>query len=244
MNFRFTEHQICWRQDAAVTGTLRSVPPRRGGSHLGCQSVRLPAPNSENFRELGVVGASRVFPRPIQCQLAPHWVWHWLAALWLLFGAAGLFAKDSMFTDFPLYQPATNVLQASMATNPAVPLNAAAATSQAGTNAAAPISTNDMNALDNTYRLAIGDRISFRIEEDEDDPKQLAVTDSGDLEIPYIGRHSAAGKTCKELAQALKVELEKEYYYRATVIIAVDSMTRSRGKVYLVGAVRMPGLPM
>jgi polysaccharide biosynthesis/export protein len=35
--------------------------------------------------------------------------------------------------------------------------------------------------------------------------------------------------------------LEREYYYQATVILAVDSMTKSRGKVYLVGPVRVPG---
>ena len=164
-----------------------------------------------------------------------------LAALCLLFGTSALFAKDPFFSDFPVYQPATNVLQASMATKAAPPPNAAAPISQAGTNSATPVSTNDMDALDDTYRLAIGDRISFRIEEDEDDPQELTVTDSGDLEVPYIGRFPAAGKTCKELARALKVELEKEYYYRATVIIAVDSMTKSRGIVYLVGAVRAPG---
>src|SRR5207237_1842559 len=35
--------------------------------------------------------------------------------------------------------------------------------------------------------------------------------------------------------------LEKEYYYQATVIIAVDQKAKSRGKVYIVGPVRMPG---
>ena len=98
-----------------------------------------------------------------------------------------------------------------------------------------------MAALDDKYRLAIGDRLSYRIVEDEEDPKPLSVTDSGDLEFPYIGRFPAVGKTCKDLARELKAELEKEYYYQATVIIAVDSMTRSRGKVYLVGPVRSPG---
>ena len=159
-----------------------------------------------------------------------------------MFGASISLAKDPFFSDFPVYQPATNILQASMAPKAASATNATAApTSPAGTNAATPVSTNDMDSLDDTYHLAIGDRISFRIEEDEDDPKELTVTDSGDLEVPYIGRYPAAGKTCKELAKLLKVELEKEYYYRATVIIAVDSMTKSRGIVYLVGAVRMPG---
>ena len=164
-----------------------------------------------------------------------------LAALCLLLGAFCSFARDSMFSDIPIYQPATNILIASMATNAVPPPKAAASLSQDGTNAAAHISTNSMDALDDTYRLAIGDRLSFRIEEDEEDPKELTVTDSGDLEVPYIGRYPAAGKTCKELARALKVEFEKEYYYRATVIIAVDSMTKSRGIVYLVGAVRGPG---
>jgi protein involved in polysaccharide export with SLBB domain len=35
--------------------------------------------------------------------------------------------------------------------------------------------------------------------------------------------------------------LEKEYYYQATVIIAVDSLAKTRGKVYIVGPVRAPG---
>jgi polysaccharide biosynthesis/export protein len=98
-----------------------------------------------------------------------------------------------------------------------------------------------MDALDDQHRLAIGDRLSLRIVEDEDEPKPLFVTDSGDLEMPYIGRFPAKGKTCKHLAQELKAELEKEYYYQATVVVAVDVMTKSRGKVYLVGPVRMPG---
>ena len=89
--------------------------------------------------------------------------------------------------------------------------------------------------------MAIGDHLSFRIVEDEEDPKPLLVTDSGDLEFPYIGRFPAVDKTCRQLARELKAELEKEYYYHATVIIAVDVMAKNRGRVYLVGPVRMPG---
>lgn len=101
--------------------------------------------------------------------------------------------------------------------------------------------TNAMATLDDKHLLAIGDRLSFRIVEDEEEPKALLIMDSGELEVPYLGRFAAAGKTCQELARALKAELEKDYYYRATVIIAVDLMARSRGKVYLVGPVRAPG---
>jgi protein involved in polysaccharide export with SLBB domain len=104
-----------------------------------------------------------------------------------------------------------------------------------------PTTTNAMAALDDKHVLAIGDRLSFRIVEDEEDPRPLVVADSGELEVPYLGRFAAAGKSCRQLAYALKAELEKEYYYQATVIIAVDLMARSRGKVYLVGPVRMPG---
>ncbi len=101
--------------------------------------------------------------------------------------------------------------------------------------------TNTFNILDDKYQLSIGDQLSFRISEDEEEPVHLTVTDSGDLQVPYIGRYPAAGKTCKELALALKVELEKEYYRVATVVVAVDSKPRSRGKIYIVGAIRTPG---
>lgn len=109
------------------------------------------------------------------------------------------------------------------------------------TNVNTPQGTNALVLLDDTYRLAIGDRLSFRIVEDEDDPKALIVTDSGDVEAPYVGRIAALGKTCKQLAQDLKATLEKDYYYHATVIVAVDAMVKTHGKVYLVGAVRAPG---
>ena len=101
--------------------------------------------------------------------------------------------------------------------------------------------------LDAKHKLAIGDRLSFRILEDQEDPteprdpKPLTVADSGELEIPYIGRFPAENKTCKELAAELKAALEKDYYFQATVILAVDLMAKTRGKVYLVGPVRVPG---
>ena len=98
-----------------------------------------------------------------------------------------------------------------------------------------------MDALDDKHTLAIGDILSFKVLEDEDEPRPMIVTDSGDLEVPYIGRFPAENRTCRQLAWQLKAALEKEYYYQATVIIAVNTMTKSRGKVYLVGAVRLPG---
>jgi len=114
-----------------------------------------------------------------------------------------------------------------------------APTSQESTNDASL--TLRMDALDEKHKLAIGDRLSFRIEEDQEDPKALTVADSGELELPYLGRFPAEHKTCKQLAQEIKSALEKEYYYQATVIIAVDLMTKSRGRIYLIGPVHAPG---
>jgi protein involved in polysaccharide export with SLBB domain len=109
------------------------------------------------------------------------------------------------------------------------------------TNLSTASATSTFNVLDDQYRLAIGDQLSFRILEDEEEPKVLVVTDSGDVQLPYIGRYPVVGKTCKELAKTLKAELEKGYYYQATVVVAVDSKPKSRGRIYLVGAVRAPG---
>lgn len=105
----------------------------------------------------------------------------------------------------------------------------------------ANFTSTNANQLDDRYPLVIGDQLSFRIVEDEEEPRPLVVTDSGEIEVPYLGRYPAAGKTCKDLAAGLKTELEKKYYYQATVVIAVNAMPRSRGKIYLVGAIRAPG---
>jgi protein involved in polysaccharide export with SLBB domain len=152
-----------------------------------------------------------------------------LSAFCFLFLNSPVSAKDPEFADVPGF-PAS----------PGANVSTAAGSAVTVTNTAA-LSTNAMEALDDNHKLAIGDRLSFRIVEDEEDPKQLSVTDSGDLEVPCIGRFPAVGRTCKELAKALKAELEKEFYYHATVIVAVDVMAKSRGKVYLVGPVRVPG---
>lgn len=123
------------------------------------------------------------------------------------------------------------VLRAAEATN--APLSAGSYT-----NLSSYVS---MDSLDNTQRLGIGDKVSFRIIEDREPPTQLTVTDSGELEIPYFRRISAVDKTCKELADELKLLLEKDLYYHATVIIAIDALSKSRGQVYLAGAVRVAG---
>ncbi len=94
---------------------------------------------------------------------------------------------------------------------------------------------------DATYRLRAGDRLSFQIIEDRDPSKSLIVTDSGELDVPYIGRYLAKDKTCKQLVDELKPLLEQEYYYRATVILALDQASKDLGFVYVIGQVKNQG---
>jgi protein involved in polysaccharide export with SLBB domain len=109
----------------------------------------------------------------------------------------------------------------------------------------APTNTADVRGVpivsDDRHRLGPGDKLSFQILEDRDPPKSLVVTDSGELDVPYVGRVMAAGKTCKELAEQLKGLLEKDYYYRATVVIGLDQVSRMAGRVYIWGQVRNQG---
>ena len=103
--------------------------------------------------------------------------------------------------------------------------------------------TNSMAVLDDKKKLGPNDYVSFRVVEDRDDESQrLRVNDNGELEVPYAGLVQAAGRSCKELAHTVKAALEREYYYRATVIIAVDHISeKSRGKVYVYGSVKQQG---
>src|SRR5213592_2341781 len=92
--------------------------------------------------------------------------------------------------------------------------------------------TNSMTVLDDKKRLGSNDYVSFRVVEDRDNESQhLRVNDNGELEVPYVGLVPARGKSCKELAYTIKSLLEKEYYYHATVILAVDRVSeKSRGR--------------
>jgi len=99
---------------------------------------------------------------------------------------------------------------------------------------------------DETYKLRPGDTVSFQIREDlvwnpQDLPKSLVVTDSGELDVPYIGRVTAVDKTCKQVATDIKTALEKDYYQKATVEMSLNVANRIMGRVYISGEVHTPG---
>ena len=126
---------------------------------------------------------------------------------------------------------------------PSIPRAAAVEQPVPGTSSSTVMRTNSMAVLDDKKRLGRDDFVSFRVVEDRDNESQrLRVNDNGELEVPYIGLVPAQGKTCRELAFNIKSALEKEYYYHATVILAVDKVSdRARGKVYVYGAVKGQG---
>lgn len=103
--------------------------------------------------------------------------------------------------------------------------------------------TNSMSVLDDKKKLGSNDYVSFRVVEDRDEESQhLRVNDNGELEVPYVGLIPARGRTCRELAYSIKGALEREYYYHATVILAIDRVSeKARGRIYVYGSVKGQG---
>lgn len=146
-------------------------------------------------------------------------------------------ADDPKFQSFPL----TNRTATTSAPAPAVLPPASLPNATPETKATnAPLTATGV-VLDDRHKLAPGDKLSFQVLEDRDDAKPLLVTDSGELDVPYVGRVKVAGRTCSDVAAELKTLLEKDYYYRATVVLGLDQISRVLGKVYVWGEVRQQG---
>lgn len=135
------------------------------------------------------------------------------------------------------------------ATLPSNPTATLALTSPPTPEPAAPAAASAANesaalgayVLDDKHKLLPGDRVGFQILEDRTNSIPLLVAESAELDLPYLGRVSVAGKTCKQAAADIKALLEKDYYFKATVIIGLDALTKVLGKVYVFGPVRNPG---
>jgi protein involved in polysaccharide export with SLBB domain len=166
-------------------------------------------------------------------------------------GRAGFADLWSPTNATALKPAATNTLPVTLNALPSRSNASAPATALQLTNSA-PASTNGAPASlagyvpDDKYKLRVGDKVAFQILEDQlldprEVPRELLVADSGELDIPYIGRVAAVDKTPKQLCDEIKVQLEKEYYKQATVIIALNLANRYVGRIYVWGQVRTQG---
>jgi len=98
-------------------------------------------------------------------------------------------------------------------------------------------------SVDPNRRLTSGDIVSVQIQEDRDLPVLKKVSATGDLDMAPFGRIKVAGKTTSQVESDLKSFLEKDYYYSATVLVALDTVNAvsQLRKITVSGEVRAPG---
>lgn len=97
--------------------------------------------------------------------------------------------------------------------------------------------------VDPNRRLTVGDIVTVQIQEDRELPVTKRVSATGDLDMSPFGRVRAVGKTTSQLESDLKSFLEKDYYYTATVFVAIESVNPVGvlSKITVSGEVRSPG---
>ena len=103
------------------------------------------------------------------------------------------------------------------------------------------IEPSRMNLLDNENLLKVGDRLTYTVIEDREPARILLVNDRGQMDVPYIGKVQAQGKTCRDIAFELKKSLEVDFYHRATVLLEPYQAINSRGRLTMLGEVREQG---
>jgi polysaccharide export outer membrane protein len=96
--------------------------------------------------------------------------------------------------------------------------------------------------LDDKRSLAPGDHLSFRIAEENDEAVLVTVASSGEIDFPYVGRVPASGRTCKAVADEVRRLLEKSFYSKATVGLALETAsTLPMGTYFVTGQVMKQG---
>ncbi len=133
--------------------------------------------------------------------------------------------SQAAFAQDPGFRPAE-------APRPLAPPPSAEPPAAVSTDASAAIAKLDsMERLDSTYVIGIGDTLSLRIVEEGDKVYNPVVQDSGNIMSPYIGLVPAAGRTCKDVAFAMKTELQKQHFKVATVILALEKTNPNKKKL-------------
>ena len=108
----------------------------------------------------------------------------------------------------------------------------------------APAPQERMSVVDPDKKLTAGDQVTLEIVEDREGGLPRVVTATGELDVPPLGRVKVSGKTAADAASEIKQLLERDYYFHATVRLAIDRLSPvqvRQGLVYLSGEVRMMG---
>jgi hypothetical protein len=74
------------------------------------------------------------------------------------------------------------------------------------------IQDRTMSEHDGLRLLRAGDVISVQFPSASRDKHMLTVMQDGFVEVPYIGKVRAAGRTCRQLALFIQCEIEKQYF--------------------------------
>jgi protein involved in polysaccharide export with SLBB domain len=118
------------------------------------------------------------------------------------------------------------------------------------TNATAGTSTNAMAATNAKPRVIVpGITISVTVDEDHSLNRSYLVPISGAVDYPPLGRIMVEGLTSDEVAQKIREGLEKDYFQKATVTVAIESTLVGAvnsvggvgGVIYVIGNVNRPG---
>jgi protein involved in polysaccharide export with SLBB domain len=120
----------------------------------------------------------------------------------------------------------------------------------AAATGAAAYSTVDTNATTGTNAkprvIVPGVSISVTVDQDHSLDHVYAVPISGAIDFVPLGRVQVEGLTADEVAQKIKEGLEKDYFQKATVTVAIESALATGGGgaggvIYVIGNVNRPG---
>jgi polysaccharide export outer membrane protein len=114
----------------------------------------------------------------------------------------------------------------------------------------AAYSSADTNATVGTnakpHVIVPGISISISVDEDHSLNRSYLIPISGAIDYPPLGRITMEGLTTDEVAQKIREGLEKDYFQKATVTVAIESALvggggAAGGVVYVIGNVNRPG---
>jgi len=105
------------------------------------------------------------------------------------------------------------------------------------------------------HQIGVGDKLNYRVVEDQEEAKILTVSASGEIEVPYLGPAKVLEQTVQQAREKItRLLVEKELYKagKATVVLSVEEMAPPKApdtlllgmkpkKITVVGQVRAQG---